>query len=55
MGLGLAICRMIIEHHGGRLTASSDGRTGALFQFILPTQAIEETEPASEATPEFGA
>ena len=51
MGLGLAICRMIIEHHGGRLTASSDGRTGALFQFILPTQAIEETEPASEATP----
>jgi signal transduction histidine kinase len=51
MGLGLAICRMIIEHHGGRLTASSDGRTGALFQFILPTQAIEEAEPASEATP----
>ena len=31
MGLGLAICRLIIEHHGGRLTASSDGKTGARF------------------------
>jgi signal transduction histidine kinase len=36
MGLGLAICRMIIEHHGGQLTASSDGKTGALFRFVLP-------------------
>ena len=36
MGLGLAICRMIIEHHGGQLTASSDGKTGALFKFVLP-------------------
>jgi signal transduction histidine kinase len=36
MGLGLAICRMIIEQHGGQLTASSDGKNGALFQFVLP-------------------
>jgi signal transduction histidine kinase len=36
MGLGLAICRMIIEQHGGTLTASSDGKTGAVFQFVLP-------------------
>lgn len=36
MGLGLAICRMIIEHHGGQLTASSDGKSGAVFQFVLP-------------------
>lgn len=36
MGLGLAICRMIIERHGGRLSASSDGTNGALFQFVLP-------------------
>jgi signal transduction histidine kinase len=36
MGLGLAICRMIIEYHGGQLTASSDGKNGALFQFTLP-------------------
>jgi signal transduction histidine kinase len=36
MGLGLAICRMIIERHGGKLSASSDGTNGATFQFVLP-------------------
>ncbi len=36
MGLGLAICRLIAEHHNGRLTASSNGKDGALFQFVLP-------------------
>jgi signal transduction histidine kinase len=37
MGLGLTICRMIIEHHAGQLTASSDGKNGSVFQFVLPT------------------
>ena len=41
MGLGLAICRMIVEHHGGQLTALSDGKGGALFQFALPTEPTE--------------
>jgi signal transduction histidine kinase len=36
MGLGLAICRMTIERHGGQLLASSDKNKGAQFQFILP-------------------
>jgi signal transduction histidine kinase len=36
MGLGLAICRTIVERHGGRLIASSDGNDGALFELILP-------------------
>jgi signal transduction histidine kinase len=35
-GLGLAICRVIVERHGGQLTASSDGKSGAMFQFTLP-------------------
>jgi len=39
MGLGLAICRMIAEHHGGELTASSDGKSGAVFEFIVPISA----------------
>jgi signal transduction histidine kinase len=39
MGLGLAICRMIVERHGGQLTALSDGKRGTLFQFILPVRS----------------
>ena len=46
MGLGLAICRMIIEQHGGELIASSDGKNGALFQFVLPTASIDMTAGA---------
>ena len=37
-GLGLTICATIVELHGGRLTASSDGKTGALFQIFLPVE-----------------
>src|SRR5262249_58750187 len=34
-GLGLAICSRIIERHGGRLTASSDGRGGGRVANVL--------------------
>ena len=47
MGLGLAICRMIIERHSGRLTASSDGKRGALFQFVLPIKSAKDSSTAS--------
>jgi signal transduction histidine kinase len=36
MGLGLAICRMIIEHHEGRLSVSSAIPHGAVFRVMLP-------------------
>jgi PAS domain S-box-containing protein len=36
MGLGLAICRRIIQGHGGELSVLSDGKSGALFRFVLP-------------------
>jgi signal transduction histidine kinase len=35
-GLGLAICQTIIEQHGGKITATSDGLNGARFEFVLP-------------------
>ncbi|MGF6740907.1 trifunctional serine/threonine-protein kinase/ATP-binding protein/sensor histidine kinase [Paraburkholderia atlantica] len=38
LGMGLAICRLIIGAHRGRLWASTDQRGGALFQFSLPAE-----------------
>jgi signal transduction histidine kinase len=37
IGIGLSICRSIIEAHGGRIWASNHSNMGAVFQFTLPS------------------
>ena len=43
MGLGLAICRMIIERHEGQLVASSANRHGTVFRITLPQMKLQTT------------
>jgi PAS domain S-box-containing protein len=47
LGMGLSICRSIIEAHRGRLWASANEPRGAMFQFTLPSR--EATGPAEQA------
>ncbi|HET8668231.1 MAG TPA: ATP-binding protein [Terriglobales bacterium] len=49
-GLGLAISRMIVEHHGGKLTASSQYKGGASFQCILPVASTDTDGARAEET-----
>jgi signal transduction histidine kinase len=52
-GLGLPICREIVEQHGGRLWVESELGHGARFSFTLPVATVADLapEPAGDASP----
>ena len=45
-GIGLAMCRKIVEHYGGRIWLDTTYQGGANFSFTLPVAPIEDEEPS---------
>lgn len=44
LGLGLSICKELVELHGGRLTVASTVGKGAVFTFTLPLSNMEDLD-----------
>ena len=50
MGLGLSLCRTVVEQHGGFLAFEPNRPQGTIFRFTLPTQGAA-AEPAAATEP----
>jgi hypothetical protein len=55
VGMGLSICRSIIDAHGGRLWADANEPRGTVFRLALPVAEEEAHESSSGDPPEWRA
>jgi signal transduction histidine kinase len=47
-GIGLAMCRKIVEHYGGRIWLDTDYHPGAKFNFTLPVAPADDEETSDD-------
>ncbi|RYZ51641.1 MAG: PAS domain-containing sensor histidine kinase [Sphingobacteriales bacterium] len=50
LGMGLALCRKIAEHHYGSITAASEPGQGATFTILLPLRQLMPNDKAASVT-----
>jgi two-component system, sensor histidine kinase and response regulator len=48
-GIGLSICKKIIERHGGKIWIEAQAKPGSCFKFTLPMEALPKIAQAAHA------